>query len=423
MWVSVRFSVSLLPTNVVGCRSPASPHHQKHHRERCNPSQFAVHCRAPSKKGILVALRRWRALPATRRTPACGKTHVTLNDSARFRKSDTPARSISTRWWRAMGSHFRNSVSSVRSCNDPHAHCSPVHSRFHCSLSMCHTPASHWSLLPPTGSIRCPRRLSSRVALTRHGFVSTQKKLFWSFPANFCIGQAILRQSGRDGFWRDGRRRQGRVGPAVQRDHGAHGARWPQGVEHHRAAGPAQHARSRNAPRHCAPLSLTPAHAQGEFETRDPALKTLNGLEIGNLVCKGAPAPCVLPRAPACRAAQLGLTARCLRGGLAAGSKSVHLVIGNQRLDGKVVDLKEPLAVMSKVSPSPSQDAAGASAASHGGVLACQSRARCVLHSRRPYVRVYPAPNCPSCQASLPPLTHPSCPLCSLRPPFPARSS
>ena len=28
--------------------------------------------------------------------------------------------------------------------------------------------------------------------------------------------------------------------------------------------------------------------AQGEFETRDPALKTLNGLEIGNLVCKGA---------------------------------------------------------------------------------------------------------------------------------------
>jgi hypothetical protein len=93
------------------------------------------------------------------------------------------------------------------------------------------------------------------------------------------------------------------VGPAVQRDHGAHGARWPQGVEHHRAAGPAQHARSRNAPRRCAPPSLTPAHAQGEFETRDPALKTLNGLEIGNLVCKGAPAPCVLPRAPACRAA------------------------------------------------------------------------------------------------------------------------
>jgi hypothetical protein len=45
----------------------------------------------------------------------------------------------------------------------------------------------------------------------------------------------------------------------------------------------------------------------------------------------------------------------------------VHLIIGNQRLDGKVVDLKEPLAVMSKVSPSPSQDAAGA-AASHGGV-------------------------------------------------------
>jgi hypothetical protein len=76
----------------------------------------------------------------------------------------------------------------------------------------------------------------------------------------------------------------------------------------------------------------------------------------------------------------------------------VHLIIGNQRLDGKVVDLKEPLAVMSKVSPSPSQDAAGA-AASHGGVLAGQSRARCVLHSRRPYVRVCPAPNCPSCQA------------------------
>jgi len=31
--------------------------------------------------------------------------------------------------------------------------CSPVHNRFHCSLSMCHTPASHWSLLPPTASI------------------------------------------------------------------------------------------------------------------------------------------------------------------------------------------------------------------------------------------------------------------------------
>ena len=46
MWVSVRFSVSLLPTNVVGCRSPASPHHQKQHRERCNPSQFAGHCLA-----------------------------------------------------------------------------------------------------------------------------------------------------------------------------------------------------------------------------------------------------------------------------------------------------------------------------------------------------------------------------------------
>jgi hypothetical protein len=112
------------------------------------------------------------------------------------------------------------------------------------------------------------------------------------------------------------------------------------------------------------PPSLTPAHAQGEFETRDPALKTLNGLEIGNLVCKGAPAPCVLPRVPR---RDRRLTARCLRGGLAAGSKSVHLVIGNQRLDGKVVDLKEPLAVMSKVSPSPSQDAAGALAASHGG--------------------------------------------------------
>eukprot|EP00802_Teleaulax_amphioxeia_P030815 Tamp_33619.p2 GENE.Tamp_33619~~Tamp_33619.p2 ORF type:complete len:181 (+),score=57.05 Tamp_33619:27-545(+) len=79
---------------------------------------------------------------------------------------------------------------------------------------------------------------------------------------------------------------------------------------------------------------------QGEFETRDPALKTLNGLEIGNLVCK-------------------------------AGSKSVHLVIGNQRLDGKVVDLKEPLAVMSKVTPGPpAQDAAAAAvaaAAGHGG--------------------------------------------------------
>jgi hypothetical protein len=45
--------------------------------------------------------------------------------------------------------------------------CSPVHSRSHCSLSMCHTPASHWSLLPPTASILCLSRLSSRVALAQ----------------------------------------------------------------------------------------------------------------------------------------------------------------------------------------------------------------------------------------------------------------
>ena len=32
---------------------------------------------------------------------------------------------------------------------------------------MCHTPASHWSVLPPTVSIRCLRRLSSRVALAQ----------------------------------------------------------------------------------------------------------------------------------------------------------------------------------------------------------------------------------------------------------------
>jgi len=43
--------------------------------------------------------------------------------------------------------------------------CSPVHSRCHCSLSICHSPASHWSLLPPTASIRCLRRMSSRVVL------------------------------------------------------------------------------------------------------------------------------------------------------------------------------------------------------------------------------------------------------------------
>jgi hypothetical protein len=45
--------------------------------------------------------------------------------------------------------------------------CSPVHSRSHCSFSMCHTPASHWSLLPPTASILCLSRLSSRVALAQ----------------------------------------------------------------------------------------------------------------------------------------------------------------------------------------------------------------------------------------------------------------
>jgi hypothetical protein len=42
--------------------------------------------------------------------------------------------------------------------------CSPVHSRSHCSFSMCHNPASHWCLLPPTSSILCLSRLSSRVA-------------------------------------------------------------------------------------------------------------------------------------------------------------------------------------------------------------------------------------------------------------------
>ena len=36
--------------------------------------------------------------------------------------------------------------------------CSPVHSNCHCSLSICHNPGSHWSLLPPTASIRCLRR-------------------------------------------------------------------------------------------------------------------------------------------------------------------------------------------------------------------------------------------------------------------------
>jgi len=69
----------------------------------------------------------------------------------------------------------------------------------------------------------------------------------------------------------------------------------------------------------------------------------------------------------------------------------VHLVIGNQRLDGKVVDLKEPLAVMSKVTPGPpAQDAAAAAvaaAAGHGGgvsaVPSCAPFARrCVLHRR-----------------------------------------
>ena len=45
--------------------------------------------------------------------------------------------------------------------------CSPVHSRSHCSFSMCHTPASHWSLPPPTASILCLSRLSSRVALAQ----------------------------------------------------------------------------------------------------------------------------------------------------------------------------------------------------------------------------------------------------------------
>ena len=32
---------------------------------------------------------------------------------------------------------------------------------------LCHTPASHWSLLPPTASILCLSRLSSRVALAQ----------------------------------------------------------------------------------------------------------------------------------------------------------------------------------------------------------------------------------------------------------------
>jgi hypothetical protein len=45
--------------------------------------------------------------------------------------------------------------------------CSPVHIRCHCSLSICHTPASKWSLLPPTASIQCLRLLTSNVALAQ----------------------------------------------------------------------------------------------------------------------------------------------------------------------------------------------------------------------------------------------------------------
>jgi hypothetical protein len=105
-WVSLRFSVSLR-ANVV---MVAEVRHLRTIKSSTGSAAIRATSRAsvepsacPNGKDILVALRRWRALPATRRTPARGKMRCTLNDSARFSKSDTPARSISTRWGRAMG--------------------------------------------------------------------------------------------------------------------------------------------------------------------------------------------------------------------------------------------------------------------------------------------------------------------------------
>jgi hypothetical protein len=106
-WVSVRFSVSLLRANVVmvaevrRLRTIKSSTGSTAIRATSRASVVLSAC--PKGNAILVALRRCLSFAATRRTPARGKTRGTLNDSARFSKSDTPARSISTRWGRAMG--------------------------------------------------------------------------------------------------------------------------------------------------------------------------------------------------------------------------------------------------------------------------------------------------------------------------------
>ena len=41
------------------------------------------------------------------------------------------------------------------------------------------------------------------------------------------------------------------------------------------------------------------------------------------------------------------------------GSNSAQLIIGNQRLDGKITELKQPLAVLSKVNRLPAHEAGG----------------------------------------------------------------
>ena len=59
------------------------------------------------------------------------------------------------------------------------------------------------------------------------------------------------------------------------------------------------------------------------------------------------------------------------------GSNSAQLIIGNQRLDGKITELKQPLAVLSKVNRLPAHEA------SDGGGLPSSLECACVLSLRQ----------------------------------------
>ena len=59
------------------------------------------------------------------------------------------------------------------------------------------------------------------------------------------------------------------------------------------------------------------------------------------------------------------------------GSNSAQLIIGNQRLDGKITELKQPLAVLSKVNRFPAHEA------SDGGGLPSSLEYVCVFSLRK----------------------------------------